>query len=115
MRAFARKASKDTTIAGHPVTADTRVLVLNASANRDETVWDQPDSFDVTRSCNHQLGFGHGAHGCAGQGLARLEVQAILWRLLDAVDKIELTGEPAWITNNIIRSYRTVPVRLDPA
>jgi cytochrome P450 len=90
------------------------VLVLYASANRDETVWEQPDTFDVTRPSGHQLGFGHGTHGCAGQGLARLETQAILRQLLERIETIEPTGEPVWARNNVIRAYRTVPVRLVP-
>lgn len=114
VRAFSRKAKQDTEIAGHPIRAGERVLVLYASANRDERVWDDPDRFDVTRQTVQQLGFGHGAHGCAGQGLARMETQAILQNLLDAVERIELTGKPEWALNNIIRSYRSVPVRLVP-
>ncbi len=53
----------------------TRVLVMFASANRDERAWSDPDRFDITRDASHQLGFGHGVHACAGQGLARMETE----------------------------------------
>ena len=66
--------------------------MIYASANRDEREWDQPDVFDVRRDATRQLGFGHGAHACAGQGLARMETQAMLRALVERVDRIELTG-----------------------
>ena len=63
------------------------MLVIYASANRDEHEWDQPDTFDIRRDATRQLGFGHGTHACAGQGLARMETQAMLRALLDRVDR----------------------------
>jgi cytochrome P450 len=115
LRAFSRKVAQDTTVAGVPLSAGSRVLVLYASANRDELVWDSPDDFDITRDATQQLGFGHGAHGCAGQGLARLETGAILGHLLDRVDRLELTGEPVWAVNNIIHRLEHLPLELIPS
>ncbi len=94
LRAFSRQARHDTEIAGHRIRAGARVLVIYASANRDEREWDAPDTFDIRRDATRQLGFGHGAHACAGQGLARLETQAMLRALLERVDRIELTAPP---------------------
>jgi len=94
------------------VPAGARVLVLNASANRDEHEWANPDRFDIRRDTNRQLGFGHGAHACAGQGLARLEMQAMLSALMERVDRIEITGRPRWALNNVIRCYERLPLRL---
>jgi len=94
------------------VPAGARVLVIYSSANRDEREWTEPDTFDVRRDANRQLGFGHGTHACAGQGLARVEMQAILAALMRQVDRIELAGEPAWGLNNIIRCYKRLPLRL---
>jgi cytochrome P450 len=115
LRAFSREARETTEIAGHQVPAGARVLVIYASANRDELEWDDPDSFNIERDATRQLGFGHGAHACAGQGLARLEASAMLRALVERVDRIELTGPPTWAINNIIRRHESLPIKLIPA
>jgi cytochrome P450 len=112
VRAFARKVAKDSTIAGVEIPSGARVVLVYASANRDEREWSDPDTFDIRRDANRQLGFGHGAHACAGQGLARVEMQAILTALMQQVSRIELAGEPTWALNNIIRCYGRLPLRL---
>jgi len=89
-----------------------RVLVMYASANRDEREWAAPDVFDIRNDASRQLGFGNGAHACAGQGLARLETQAILRALVERVDRIELAATPVWALNNIIRRHSSLPVKL---
>ena len=61
------------------------------------------------------VGFGHGTHGCAGQGLARLETQAVLRSLLRHVDRIELDGVPERAVNNVVQRFERLPVRLVPA
>ncbi|MFZ3343734.1 MAG: cytochrome P450 [Mycobacterium sp.] len=112
LRAFSRKAACDTQIGGTRIAAGSRVLVIYASANRDEHEWDQPDSFDIRRDATRQLGFGHGSHACAGQGLARMETQAMLRALVERVDRIELTAPPTWAINNIIRRHERLPLKL---
>ncbi|HKV20812.1 MAG TPA: cytochrome P450 [Mycobacterium sp.] len=114
LRAFARHARCDTDIAGVEIPSGARVLVMFASANRDECEWDDPDSFDIRRDANRHLGFGQGAHACAGQSLARLETTAMLRALLDLVDRIELTAEPTWALNNVIRRHERLPLKLIP-
>jgi len=112
LRAFSRKTAKDNTIAGVDLPVGARVLVIYASANRDEREWIDPNTFDIRRDANRQLGFGYGAHACAGQGLARIEMQAILAALIARVSQIELAGEPTWGLNNIIRCCERLPLRL---
>lgn len=112
LRAFSRKAAQDSTISEVMIPAGARVLVIYASANRDEREWDQPDLFDVRRDANRQLGFGHGSHACAGQGLARMETEAMLRALVERVDRIELTAPPTWAINNIIRRHARLPLKL---
>lgn len=114
LRAFSRVVATDTRIAGASIPAGARVLIVYASANRDERVFPDPDRFDITRDASAHVGFGYGAHGCAGQGLARLETQAILCALIRHVDRIELTGEPEYAVNNIIHRFETLPIRLVP-
>lgn len=56
------------------------------------------------------VGFGYGVHGCAGQGLARIEAQAVFSALLDRVDRIELAGPPRRHLNNVIRGLDSLSV-----
>ncbi|SCX11322.1 cytochrome P450 [Mycolicibacterium fluoranthenivorans] len=112
LRAFARRVRRDGEIAGTTLPSGSRVLVLYASANRDEDAWDDPATFDIRRDAGRHVGFGNGAHACAGQGLARLETVAILRALVQHVDRIEVTGRPVWAVNNIIRRHSHLPIRL---
>lgn len=112
LRAFARKAARETTIGDTEIPAGGRVLVIYSSANRDEREWDRPDVFDVRRDATRQLGFGHGTHACAGQGLARMETEAMLCALVARVGRIEVTASPTWAINNIIRRHERLPLKL---
>ncbi|MDX1892059.1 cytochrome P450 [Mycolicibacterium sp. 050158] len=114
LRSFSRWVIEDTEISGVPVCRGARVNVFYASANRDAAVFTDPDSFDITRNAAAQLGFGLGVHGCAGQGLARLETESILEALLDRVEYIEVAGVPKLASNNIIHRFERLPLRLVP-
>jgi cytochrome P450 len=115
LRAFSRKVTRDVELSGATIPRGSRLLVIYASANRDPLEWDDPDTFDIRRAAARQLGFGHGTHGCAGQGLARLETAAMLRALVDRVDRIEPTGAPEWALNNIIHRFERLPLELVPA
>ena len=115
LRAFARQVGDDTEIDGTPIPKNSRVLVVYASANRDENEWDRPDTFDIRRDAGRQIGFGNGTHACAGQGLARMETAAMLRAMLERVDRIEVTDRPTWAVNNIIRRHSHLPIKLIPA
>ncbi|WP_319451057.1 MULTISPECIES: cytochrome P450 [unclassified Mycobacterium] len=112
LRAFSRKSVSETTFGEAPLPEGARVLVIYASANRDEREWDDPDTFDIRRDAGRHLGFGNGTHACAGQGLARLETTAMLNALLQRVERIELAGTPTWAINNIIRRHERLPLKL---
>lgn len=112
VRAFTRKALHGSMIADVTIPAGARVLVMYASANRDEREWDDPDVFDIRRDAGRHIGFGNGAHACAGQGLARLETTAVFKALIDRVDRIDIVGEPTWAINNVIHRHKSLPVRL---
>ncbi|BBY02929.1 cytochrome P450 [Mycobacterium seoulense] len=115
LRAFARCVGQQAEISNVTMPSGARVLVLYASANRDEQEWAEPDVFDIRRDASRQIGFGQGAHACAGQGLARLETTAMLRALIDRVDRIEVGGTPTWAINNIIRRHEALPLKLVPA
>ncbi|MEW5809156.1 MAG: cytochrome P450 [Actinomycetota bacterium] len=112
LHAFTRKTARATVLSDVSLPAGARVLVMYASANRDEREWEAPDVFDIRNEAGRHVGFGNGAHACAGQGLARLETSAMLKALLDRVDRIEIASEPTWATNNIIHRHEKLPVRL---
>lgn len=114
LRAFSRRVANDVEIAGTTLPRGARVLVLYASANRDALQWTDADMFDIRREAIGQLGFGHGAHGCAGQGLARMETQAILTALAARVENIRCVGDPTWALNNIIHRFERLPLELIP-
>jgi cytochrome P450 len=112
LRAFSRRAVREVEVGGVVIPRDARVLVVYASANRDPRQWHDPDSFDITRDASGQLGFGSGVHGCAGQGLARLETQTLLRVLAERVERIEPAGTPSRAVNNVIHRFDRLPLRL---
>ena len=109
---FSRVATRETDIAGVHVPEGARVLVMFASANRDERRWDRPETFDCARNAAAHVGFGYGVHACAGAGLARLEAHAILGALAARVHRFEL-GTPTRQTNNLIRAFASLRSRCD--
>jgi cytochrome P450 len=112
IRAFSRFTSGDVEIDGTTIPAESRVMILFASANHDERFWEEPAIFDITReNASRHVGFGYGTHGCLGQGLTRLESKALLGELLGRVERFEPAGEPRLGENNLIRAYKSVPVR----
>ncbi|MBA4353847.1 MAG: cytochrome P450, partial [Novosphingobium sp.] len=87
---FARVTMRDAVLSdGSVVPQGTRVIVSYASANRDERQFDQPDAFRIDRREKQNLAFGHGPHGCAGQGLARMELTAVFSALARRIARIE--------------------------
>ncbi|MDB9857411.1 cytochrome P450/oxidoreductase [Amylibacter sp.] len=112
IRAFTRYAIEDSDIAGHTIPAGKRVIVMYASANRDERKFADPDRFDVNRDVHDHLGFGQGVHMCMGMHLARREIILLLEALRRRVEKFELLGEPVVAMNNTIRAYASMPIKV---
>ncbi len=111
---FYRTTTRPVEVAGVPMGVSQKILVLTASANRDAKQWHDADSFDITRRTTGHMGFGFGIHACVGQMLARMEGEVILTALADAVESIELTGEPVLHFNNTVRGYKAAPMRFTP-
>jgi cytochrome P450 len=114
LSSFTRLTTRTTSLGGVEVPAGARVLVMYASANRDERRWERADRFDVNREVSAHLGFGHGVHACAGMGLARLEGNAVLSALARKVERLEV-GNPTRKLNNLIRSFAHLPVTVTAA
>jgi cytochrome P450 len=85
-----RTATRDVEVAGEKILAGDKVTLWWASANRDEDVFDDPFRFDVRRSPNPHLAFGHRSHFCLGANLARLEIRVMLEELLARFDRLTL-------------------------
>ena len=109
-----RTATEDHELGGQDIRAGDKVTVWWASANRDESVFPDPDAFDVTRSPNPHLALGRGTHFCLGAPLARLEIRLVLESLLDMVGTIEVTGTVEHARSNKHSGVRHLPVRLTP-
>ncbi|MCX5384096.1 cytochrome P450 [Streptomyces sp. NBC_00083] len=85
-----RIATADIEIDGQLIRAGEGVIVTNSIANRDSSVFEDPDRLDLHRSARHHLSFGYGVHQCLGQNLARLELEVILTVLFDRIPTLRL-------------------------
>ncbi len=109
---FRRTASADTELAGTSIAEGDKVAMIYTSANRDETVFDDPDRFDIHRRPNPHVSFGIGEHFCLGVHLARLEARVFFEELLATFPTIELRGEPRRTRSNLNNALKSLPVRL---
>ena len=112
---FRRTATTDTEIRGQKIAAGDRVVIWHISANRDEEVWDNPFTFDITRSPNPHVAFGGGgSHFCLGANLARMELKLILTELVGRLPDMQLAEEPQRLLSNFIGGIKHMPVKWTP-
>ncbi len=112
---FRRTATCDTQIRGQRIKAGDRVVMLYSSANFDEDVFADPMTFDITRTPNPHMAFGHGIHLCLGANLARMEARVFFEEFFAHFSGIELCTEPVFIRSNSIHGFKAMPVLLTPA
>jgi cytochrome P450 len=105
-----RVTSEPTSIGGHDLEAGRPVFVVIASANRDATVFVEPDRFDLTRDATANIAFGHGAHVCIGAQLARTEATAAVAAVVARAPVA--TGATRWRATFATRGLEALPVRL---
>jgi cytochrome P450 len=108
---FMRSATRDVELDGRKIAKDDWLMLCYASGNRDESVFDAPFTFDMTRTPNRQLAFGYGAHVCIGQHLARMEMRILWEELLPRLESVELAGQPKNMTANFVCGPKSVPIR----
>lgn len=94
--------------------AGSRVMVLFASANRDERRFTEPDRFLIDRPDAGHISFGSGPHFCLGARLGRLEIATVMRELLAATDAIRLAGEPVRVHSSVLRGMAHLPVEVTP-
>lgn len=113
---FRRTAAEDTELGGRRIAAGDKVTTWLVSGNRDETVFEQPDRFDVGRSPNPHMTFGPGGvHHCLGAHLAKLEIRITFEELLSRAAAIELTAPPERLRSNFFNGIKRMPVRVRPS
>ena len=114
VQSFIRTATRDTEMRGKQIAEGDVLLLLYASANRDEDVWGgDADRFDIGRDHAHlrHLAFGFGEHLCLGAPLARLEARVLFEELLARFPHFELAGEPELLHSRLMRGVERLPVR----
>ncbi|MEU3102476.1 cytochrome P450 [Streptomyces griseoflavus] len=109
INAWGRRATRDVEVDGTLIPAGSQVAVLLGAGNRDPRHYDDPDSFLVARNPVDHLSFGYGPHGCAGQGLARLEAHAVIEALSRRVERL-VTAPEVRVPGNTTRSIEELPV-----
>ncbi|HCV33540.1 MAG TPA: cytochrome P450, partial [Acidimicrobiaceae bacterium] len=111
---FRRTVTSDgVRLGGHEFSEGDKVVLFYASANRDETVFVDPECFDVTREPNPHVGFGGpGPHFCLGAHLARRQVGAMFRELLSRFPEVRSTAEPDRLRSNFVNGIKHLPCSL---
>ncbi|MFE4449391.1 cytochrome P450 [Streptomyces sp. NPDC056796] len=107
---FRRTVAAACSLGGRTFLPGEKVVLLYASANRDASVFDDPDAFDITRSPNPHLGYGGGGpHHCLGAHLAKLEMKALFREMLTRLGDVRISGEPVLVDSNFDNRVRSLP------
>jgi cholest-4-en-3-one 26-monooxygenase len=102
-------------IAGRRIEPGQRTTLWMVSANRDETVFDDPDAFDVRRRGAHHASFGSGGpHYCLGAHLSRIEAAILFDELRGVIDRFELAGAPERLRSSMFNGLKHLPIRIAP-
>jgi cytochrome P450 len=111
---FRRTATRDTELGGRPIREGDKVVMWYVSSNRDESRFDDPDRFDITRETEHQAFGAGGRHFCLGTALARLELRILFEETLARFPAMELAGRPLFAESPFVNQLKTLPVSLAP-
>ena len=107
---FTRTATVDTEVGGQRIRAGEQVALFYASANRDETVFDDPFAFRVDRRPNPHMAFGVGEHFCLGAHVARVEIEAVIRGLVERLSFFELAGRPERLRSHVNGGIKKLPL-----
>ncbi len=107
---FRRTATVDTELGGQRIGAGDKVVVWFTSGNRDERVFATPDRFDVTRTANDHLSFGHGPHYCIGAHLAKVQMRALFTALFDRLGQVAPAGDIVRLRSNFQHGVKHLPI-----
>ncbi len=110
---FRRTATRDVELNGKTIREGEKVVMWYVSSNRDETRYEDPDRFDVTRNPEHQAFGAGGRHFCLGTALARLELRILFEETLARFPEMELAGPPEQTESPFVNQLKSLPVRLN--
>jgi cytochrome P450 len=105
-----RTATCDVEVNGTQIKRGESLVLFYGSANRDESVFEDPFTFDIDRSPNRHVAFGYGEHFCMGAHFARRSMAAIVEELARRVGRWELIGDPEWIASSFVVGLKHLPV-----
>jgi cholest-4-en-3-one 26-monooxygenase len=111
---FRRTAMRDVELGGKTIREGDKVVMWYVSSNRDESLFEDPDRFDVTRNADHQAFGAGGRHFCLGTALARLELRILFEETLKRFPAMEQAGTPQYVESPFVNQLKTLPVRLRP-
>ncbi len=111
---FRRTATRDTELHGQEIKAGEKVVMWYVSSNRDESRYEDADTFDLRRKPEHQAFGAGGRHFCLGTALARLELRILIEETLKRYPRIELGGAPRAAESLFVNQLKSLPVRLNP-
>lgn len=106
-----RTAARDTELHGQKIKEGDHLGMFYCSANRDESLFDEPFRFRIDRDPNPHLGFGVGEHFCLGSHLARRSQRALLDELVRRLEWVEPSGDREWIKSSFVVGFKHLPVR----
>jgi cytochrome P450 len=111
---FRRTATKDVEINGKTIKSGEKIVTWFASGNRDESIFDSANEFDVTRNPNEHMTFGRGGpHMCLGNALARIELRVMFEDLISRIDSMEMTGPVDFLRSNFVHGIKRMPVKVN--
>ena len=112
---FMRSATEDTELRGRAIAKGDWLMLCYPSGNRDEEVFEDPDTFNPERSPNRHLAFGYGAHLCLGQHLAKMEMRILWEELLPRLKSVEFNGAPQRSVGSFVSGPKRLPIRYELA
>jgi len=110
VQALFRRTTQDCVLGGAEIPAEANVGVLFAAANRDESVFEDPDRYVIGRPGGEHVAFGHGIHYCLGAQLARLETRVVIEALAERGIDLAPGGPSVRTANTVLQGYTSIPV-----
>jgi cytochrome P450 len=109
---FGRTATRDTELGGQAIKEGDKVVMWYPASNRDESRYEDAETFDLRRKAEHQAFGAGGRHFCLGAALARLELRILIEETLRRYPQVSLAGQPTWVESPFASQLKTLPVRL---
>jgi cytochrome P450 len=109
---FRRTATRDTELHGQKISQGDKVVLWYVSSNREESLYEDPDRFDVLRNPEHQAFGAGGRHFCLGTALARLELKILFEETLERFPDMTIADKPTYVESGFLNQMKTLPVRL---